>query len=168
MNPGRAVYVAATLALLLLDQSVKAWARAAADGVEGRVFAVVWHRVLELKLVYNEGVAFGLLQGAGQWLAPVALAIAGAATYTVFSNPAPRRRTAMLAALLAAGALGNMVDRLVHGKVTDMFFIRAINFPVFNVADMCITVAACWLVAGGLAGSKPQAQPAETSEADGL
>ena len=44
--------------------------------------------------------------------------------------------------LLASGALGNLYDRLFDRRgVTDMFWFRAINFPVFNVADACITVA---------------------------
>jgi signal peptidase II len=44
-------------------------------------------------------------------------------------------------ALLCAGAIGNLIDRLALGRVTDMFWLRFIDFPVFNVADVCITIA---------------------------
>jgi len=49
-------------------------------------------------------------------------------------------------ALLASGALGNLYDRLVLHQVTDMFHIRAFEFPIFNLADSCITVAATILI----------------------
>ena len=42
--------------------------------------------------------------------------------------------------LIAAGALGNAIDRVMHGFVVDMFDFRIIHFPVFNVADIFITV----------------------------
>ena len=48
--------------------------------------------------------------------------------------------------LLAAGALGNLYDRLVFGKVRDMFETRFVEFPVFNWADSCITVATAILI----------------------
>jgi signal peptidase II len=65
--------------------------------------------------------------------------------------------------LLAAGALGNLFDRVAFGKVTDMFYFRAINFPVFNVADACITIAAGLLIylwtVEALAKPKPAEPP---------
>jgi lipoprotein signal peptidase len=48
-------------------------------------------------------------------------------------------------ALLCAGALGNLIDRIWDKRVTDMFWFRAIDFPVFNVADVCITAAGVML-----------------------
>jgi signal peptidase II len=58
---------------------------------------------------------------------------------------------------LAAGAIGNLIDRLWMQKVTDMFWFRPINFPVFNIADSCITVAAIILVVKGM--TEPQEKP---------
>ncbi|MCH7905007.1 MAG: signal peptidase II [Armatimonadetes bacterium] len=130
-----------SLTMLALDQFLKFWVRVAADETAGRSVAVLWPEVFELKLVYNEGIAFGMLQGIGLWLAPIALIIAGWAGYFSLKNPNEPRVAHITMALLAAGAIGNLIDRLALGKVTDMFWIRAINFPVFNVADACITVA---------------------------
>ena len=130
-----------SITMLALDQFLKFWIRLAADETAGRTVAVLWPEVFELKLVYNEGIAFGMLQGIGLWLAPIALIIAGWAGYFSLKNPNEPRVVHMTMALLAAGAIGNLIDRLAMGKVTDMFWIRAINFPVFNIADACITVA---------------------------
>ena len=127
--------------LLILDQLTKYWARHAAEFTEGRTIFALWPGVFELKLIYNKGIAFGMLQGGGILLAPIALIIAGAATYYSYRHPREARLIHITMALLVSGAIGNLIDRLAMGKVTDMFWIRIINFPVFNVADICITVA---------------------------
>ncbi len=139
------LFVWLSLGLLVIDQLVKLWARVAASGVEGRSLVALWPNVFELKLVYNEGVAFGMMQGMGVLLTPVALAIAiGAGVYS-FRHPKDPLGTHVTTALLASGAIGNLIDRLALGHVTDMFWFRLIDFPVFNVADICITFAAVLL-----------------------
>jgi signal peptidase II len=141
----RALFFSVALGALALDQAVKFFVRLAAEGVEGRSLAVLWKDVFELKLVYNEGIAFGMFQGAGVWLTPIAALIAfGAAWYSV-RHPHEPRSTHVTMGLLFAGALGNLIDRIALGKVTDMFWLRAIDFPVFNVADVCITAAGVML-----------------------
>jgi len=142
----RLFIVVASLALLL-DQATKVWARFASEGVEGRSLFVVWPRVFELKLVYNEGIAFGMFQGAGVFLTPIAALIAIGAAWYSFRHPQEPRSTHLTMALLCAGALGNMIDRVLFGKVTDMMWFRAIDFPVFNIADVCITIAGVMLAA---------------------
>jgi signal peptidase II len=79
-------------------------------------------------------------------MAPVAVLIAIIALFYSRRNPHEGPWTHVAMGLLAAGALGNLYDRLALGHVTDMIYIAAINFPVFNVADACITVAACMLL----------------------
>lgn len=49
------------------------------------------------------------------------------------------------AVLVLSGGLGNLIDRIAFGYVTDMFRTLFMNFAVFNVADICITVGAVWL-----------------------
>ncbi|MBR2180954.1 MAG: signal peptidase II, partial [Oscillospiraceae bacterium] len=44
--------------------------------------------------------------------------------------------------LILSGGIGNLIDRILRGKVVDMFDFELINFPVFNVADICVTVGA--------------------------
>jgi signal peptidase II len=132
--------------LLAADQMVKAWAMSAADMTPGRTFLTLWSGVFELRLTFNEGIAFGWFQGGGIFLAPIAIAITIGAVWYNLTHPYESRWAHTSAALLAAGALGNLYDRLVHKRVTDMFYFRLIDFPVFNVADACITVAAAMLI----------------------
>jgi signal peptidase II len=119
--------------------------------------------VLELKLVYNDGVAFGMLQGSGLVLTPLAAAIAAGAAASVWRAKDPGPIHTWVCAMLAAGALGNMVDRLRFGRVTDMFYVRAIDFPVFNVADVCISLAAVALVLGTFVRRKAGPEASATS-----
>lgn len=133
------------LLLLALDQGTKEWARLRADNVEGYVFWPIWPGVFEFKLAYNYGIAFGLFQGGGVFFAPVAIVIAGGALWYSMKTDAKDRLAHLTLGMLAAGAVGNLIDRLWLGKVTDMFWFRLINFPVFNVADSCITVSAILL-----------------------
>jgi signal peptidase II len=133
--------------MLALDQLVKAWVRGALPphgSFGGRPFPGVF----ELTLIYNEGIAFGMLKGAGPLLAPIAVLIACGATYYSLKHPKEPVVTHVAMGLLAAGALGNLYDRVVSHQVTDMFWFRLINFPVFNVADSCITIATGLLILG--------------------
>jgi signal peptidase II len=141
----RRTFFIVVVSALLLDQATKFWARVAADGAEGRSLFELWPNVFELKLVFNEGIAFGMLQGAGVFLTPIAALIAVGAAWYSLRHPDETRATHFTMALLCAGALGNLIDRIALGKVTDMFWIRAIDFPVFNVADVCITAAGVML-----------------------
>ncbi len=134
------------VSMVVIDQLVKLWARHAADGVEHRDFLVIWPDVLHFSLNYNKGIAFGMLHGLGVLLAPVALGIVAFAGWHSHKHPNEPTLTHVTLGLLAGGAVGNLIDRIWLGKVTDMIWIKAINFPVFNVADMCITAAAILLV----------------------
>lgn len=106
---------------------------------------VVARNLLDLTLTYNEGIAFGKLQGLGVYLSPIALVIAILAGRHAYKQPDDSKWVHVAMGLLASGALGNLIDRLWHGKVTDMIQVTFINFPVFNVADSCISVAAAIL-----------------------
>jgi signal peptidase II len=132
--------------LLILDQAVKFWARGAVDGREGASIFALWPGVFELTLVFNRGIAFGQLQGYGVLLTPIALLIAGGSIWYSMRHPSAARIYHIVAALFAAGALGNLIDRLFLGKVTDMFDFRLIKFPVFNIADACITISGVIMV----------------------
>lgn len=86
--------------------------------------------------VQNTGVAFGVLSGGGAVvLACTLLALAALTAYFIL-HPA-RRGLWVPTGLLLGGAIGNLIDRLVHGSVTD--WIKLPHWPAFNVADMAIT-----------------------------
>lgn len=136
--------VAAVVAIVAVDQLTKAWAVAAlSDGPVSLIGDTV-----ELRLARNPGSAFGGFQGLTPLLAVAAIAV------TVLLVRAVRRTTepAVLTgfALVLGGALGNLIDRLarspgfLRGHVVD--FVSIGWFPVFNVADSCITIGATVLV----------------------
>ncbi len=151
--------------LLAADQIVKWLMRA--NFAENQSATLIPH-VLDLRLTFNKGIAFGQLQGYGVYLAPIAIIIAvGAAMYT-YRQPKENGWIHAAMGLLASGALGNMIDRVFLGRVTDMFETRFIQFPVFNIADACITIAAAILVVKwGLEGlqKEPVDKPVETEPA---
>lgn len=130
---------------LALDQAVKAWVRGAIPP-RGSLQGMPIPNVFEITLTYNQGIAFGLFQGAAIFMTPVAIAIAAGATWYSLKHPEEGVLSHVAMALLASGALGNLYDRVAFGKVTDMFWFRLIDFPVFNVADACITIATILLV----------------------
>ena len=140
----RTLFWSLLVGFLALDLATKYWVRASM--VEGQSLAMPWPGIFEIHLTYNRGIAFGLFQGAGILLAPIALAIAAGAIWYNERHHHEGPWGHVSAALLASGALGNLYDRVTLGKVTDMFWFRLIDFPVFNVADACITVAAFMLI----------------------
>ncbi len=135
-----------TVVMIVIDQLVKAWARNTFSqnlaALQGKPFPGIF----ELTLTYNRGIAFGLFQGHGVMLTPVAIFMAAMAGFYSFKIPKGHLGIQIAMGLLAAGALGNLYDRLFEGRVTDLFYFRLINFPVFNVADACITVSAILLM----------------------
>jgi len=94
----------------------------------------------------NTGAAFGLFQNASTILAILAVVISVMVVVYYHHIPAEETlmRTAM--AMMLGGAIGNLIDRLTIGYVVD--FISVGNFPVFNVADSCITVGVGVLILG--------------------
>ena len=140
----------AILALAGFDQLLKFWT---IENIELHEHIVIWEGVFELTHIRNEGMAWGLLQNQQILfiaLTPVALLVFA---YFYFRAPFTKRfipiRIAEL--LLAGGAIGNLIDRIFRGEVlfkgnvVDMFYVKLINFPVFNVADSYITIA-CFLL----------------------
>jgi signal peptidase II len=134
--------------MLVVDQLVKIWARSAM--APGQSLNGPLPGFFEVTLTYNKGIAFGLLPGLGVYLTPIAVVIAVLAGFYSFRNPKESMWMHASLGLIASGALGNLYDRAARGEVTDMFSLVAIHFPVFNIADSCITVGATIMVVHGL------------------
>jgi signal peptidase II len=98
---------------------------------------------LGLTLSHNRGVAFGLAGGTGTPLVLVSLAALGVVAYLFARNPA-RPGMWVATGLLAGGAIGNLVDRIRVGAVTD--YVDVLSWPPFNLADVAISVGVLLLV----------------------
>jgi signal peptidase II len=107
---------------------------------------------LNLTLVYNTGAAFGFLSGASGWQNIFFIAVAIVASIIVVTMlrklGTKDAQLAVALTLVLGGALGNLVDRLMHGYVIDFidFYFRSWHFWTFNVADSAITIGAILLV----------------------
>ncbi len=126
---------AAGVAALVLgaDQITKALVRATIE--RGEVVELVVG--LGLVNARNRGIAFGLFSGAGPWLALI-VGIAMLVLVAAFATHADTPLAWLPGGLLLCGALGNLVDRIREGAVTD--FIDLPSWPAFNLADSAITV----------------------------
>lgn len=104
--------------------------------------------VFELTYLENRGAAFGLFQNQRAVFLVITLAVMAAVVFLYWRLPKNRRFLPLriVGAGILAGAAGNMIDRLFYGYVVDFFYFRLIDFPVFNVADIYVTVSAFFLV----------------------
>lgn len=133
VNPGYGRAVAVAAVAVAADQLTKVIARDAIDPGDGIDL------ILGVKLVRvaNEGIAFGMLEGAG----PLLLVLIGSAFAILlgyFLVSADRPNLWLPIGLLVGGAVGNLIDRIRDGAVTD--FIDPPAWPAFNLADVEITV----------------------------
>lgn len=113
--------------------------------------------VFNLVLIHNPGAAWSFLAGASGWQRWffTILALVVSAAIVVWMRFLPRREyrwRAIALALVLAGALGNVIDRLWHGYVIDFlqFHYQSWYYPAFNLADSAITVGAAMLILEGL------------------
>jgi len=95
---------------------------------------------------YNRGIAFGLFQNGGEIFAVLAFLVAIAIIYYYHHVPVDDWALRLAMGLQLGGAVGNLIDRVTLGHVTD--FVSVGSFPVFNVADSSITVGVFVLIFG--------------------
>lgn len=99
--------------------------------------------VFSLEYLQNRGIAFGMFQGKFLFFVFTTIIILIVICYIYYKMPDTKRyRPLQFCTLfIAAGAIGNMIDRVVNNYVIDFFYFKLIDFPIFNVADIYVTVA---------------------------
>ena len=135
----------AILILIALDQWTKSLA---VTHLKGRAAVSLIRNILELLYVENQGAAFGIMNGMRLIFVVLAPLVAILLARILQKLPAaPRFRWFRLCCIfIIAGALGNWIDRLRQGYVVDFIYFKPIDFPVFNVADIYVTVSMAVLV----------------------
>ncbi|MCK5909228.1 MAG: signal peptidase II [Caulobacter sp.] len=145
------------LGVLVADQVTKLMARThLAD-------PVALGPLLNIQLGFNTGVSFGLFAGAGDLGRWLLVAGTGAVALWLLTWMWRESRLVVAAplALIAGGALGNIIDRVRMGGVTDFIDVHFGNahWPTFNLADTAITIGVAWLLLASLRRQAPATSP---------
>lgn len=151
------------LAVLLADQLIKMWMLGnvfpgACEGFSpvpapGSFCTIPVLGPLNLTMVWNQGVSFGLFLGEAEWvrwaLAAFSLGVAG--FLAVWARRVERPMLGIAIGLVMGGAIGNLIDRVRFGAVADFIDVKALHFPwVFNIADSAITIGVILLLIDSL------------------
>jgi signal peptidase II len=113
----------------------------------GESFVVI-RNILHMTLVHNSGIAFGMFKNHGIVFIIIPLIMIVLLVYNFYhykyNNEKLSRLYVVAVSLILAGAIGNLIDRILYGYVIDFIDLRI--WPVFNIADSAITVGACLLL----------------------
>ena len=138
--------------MLVIDQVTKRWAlNALADG---RSRHVIW--TIDWNLTFNSGMAFSRAQGVGPYIGAIAFIVVIVMLFSLRRSGG--RLSTVAVGLVVGGALGNLTDRIfredgwLRGRVVD--FIDPNWFPIFNVADIGVTVGGALLLIAALVESR--------------
>jgi len=135
------LYFIVLAVLVAIDQVIKRWAYVSLRPIGSMT---VIDGLLNLTYLQNQGAAFGIMYGA-RWILTVLVLGILAYLFIYFRklpNTGLHRYLRWSIVLIAAGGLGNVIDRVVLGFVIDYLQVTFINFPVFNFADILIVVGA--------------------------
>ncbi|MCR5097577.1 MAG: signal peptidase II [Lachnospiraceae bacterium] len=131
--------------LTIIDRLTKIWAaKTLSQGFD----IVLIPRVLELHYIENTGAAFSILTGKIIFFLIITVIMCVFIVAVMLKTPAESRFDPFFYCLvfLLSGALGNFYDRLFYNYVVDFIYFVLINFPVFNVADIYVTLSMACLV----------------------
>ena len=128
----------------LWDQGTKVWVVESFNEI-GETIAL-WEDVFHFTYVINTGAAFSLFADNGRWLRWLSLAVTLGLMIFAWLSPRLLKLEQLGYGLVLAGAAGNGLDRFLFGYVVDFLDFRLIQFPVFNVADICINIGIIFLI----------------------
>ena len=161
IKPNALPWLAVALLVLVLDQATKAWVLSSLP--EYTAVPVIegfwnWYRT------YNTGAAFSFLANAGGWqkyfFMALALGISALMALMLAKTPRHDWKQALPLALVIGGAIGNAIDRVVHGHVVDFiqWYVGDHYWPAFNIADCAVVGGAIGIAAFGLFSGKQQGE----------
>lgn len=141
------IWAVSVCVLVWADQYTK---MLAAVRLKGNDAYILIDGVFEFLYSENRGAAFGMMQGKQGFFLLIAAVVLGAAIYMMWKMPSWKETRyhwmKICVIMITAGAIGNMIDRVLQGYVVDFLYFSLINFPIFNVADIYVTTAAVLLV----------------------
>ena len=149
--PSLVLWLGLALVVIVLDQFMKTLILGHFQLGDSRAVTSFFNVVR----VHNTGAAFSFLAGAAGWqrwfFVTLGLVATGFIVWMLHNHPA-QKLFCFAVTMIMGGALGNVVDRLLHGYVVDFIQVhwRGWYFPSFNVADSAITLGAILLIVGEL------------------
>ncbi|NEW63139.1 signal peptidase II [Granulicatella sp. zg-ZJ] len=135
-------YYIGILLLIGLDQVVKYWIVQTFPLHTGQTLI---DGVVSLYHIQNKGAAWGILSGNMLFFTIMTIVVLVGLMYWIHRQKRGRLEK-MIYMFIFAGAIGNFIDRLRLGYVVDMIKVDFIDFPIFNVADICLTFGAVLLI----------------------
>ena len=139
-----------SVVLIVIDQMTKLMA---IHGLMNQQPFVILDGIFELHYLENRGAAFGILQGKKAFFIIFTILVLAFIAYIYLKRIPDEKKFRLLDSiciLFFAGALGNFIDRVFRNYVVDFFYFKLIDFPIFNVADIYVTVAAFAMIILGL------------------
>jgi len=106
----------------------------------------IWSGVFHVTYVINTGAAFSVFRCGAGWLRWLSLIVAVGLMILAWKGGKMRLTEQLGYGFILAGAMGNGIDRFALGYVIDFLDVRWLNFPVFNVADICINLGIFFLL----------------------
>jgi signal peptidase II len=148
MTPARRLFLIIFLTTLVLDQASKLYLFFVVDIAARSPIAIT--PFFDLALVWNRGISYGLFQQStelGRW-ALTLFKLAASVALSVWAWRAQEKWLSIGLGLIAAGALGNAIDRVLYGAVLDFahFYWGSFSWYVFNIADAAIVVGVMFLL----------------------
>lgn len=131
------------LLMVLIDQIIKKWTTSSLQlhesrsGIDG---------LFDFYYIRNEGAGWGILQGRMWFFYVVTFVIIVYLIYLIYKHRQGSLFLKCTYGLLLGGAIGNLIDRIINGFVIDMFRLTFMNFPIFNVADMALSIGVVLLI----------------------
>ncbi len=135
------LYIVVAVLVLAADQAVKFLTRA--NMTPGQSISVIGN-FFRITYIQNRGAALGMFSGQSKLLMVLPLVVIAGVMIFIYLNKFTNPLVKYALTLISAGGAGNVVDRILFGQVTDMFSF-SIFPPVFNVADIAVTLG-CFLI----------------------
>ena len=136
------IYLILSILFVIADQVVKMWTVNYFSLHEGMEFM---KGIVSILYVRNTGAAWGMIEGKMFFFYLITAVAVGTLLYLMFKEKGKSKLLLTAYSLILAGAVGNFIDRIRLGYVVDMFKFEFIDFPIFNVADICLTIGVIFL-----------------------
>ncbi len=133
------------IVLAMIDQITKVFIIL----LKSKLPVTVINNVLEIVYYENRGIAFGIRAGTTQLISLFTAVLLASICVAIYKNYEKMNSKIIYGSiLLLAGGLGNLLDRIFRLYVVDFIYVKAIDFPVFNFADICVVLGVITIIVG--------------------